>query len=114
MGAMKSNNLSSLRSLGVNVVPSDVSCIKAEQVSSSVSTSYADLKIAEKQNSVTNCSQQSVLTQAGARNGSKLAGTKNSNNEADEWVVEQDEPGVYITLASLHGGVRDLKRVRFR
>lgn len=30
-----------------------------------------------------------------------------------EW-VEQDEPGVYITLSTLPGGMRDLKRVRFR
>ncbi|KDP40525.1 hypothetical protein JCGZ_24524 [Jatropha curcas] len=30
----------------------------------------------------------------------------------DEW-VEQDEPGVYITLVSLPGGAKDLKRVRF-
>uniref|UniRef100_A0A0D9VAA9 FYVE-type domain-containing protein n=1 Tax=Leersia perrieri TaxID=77586 RepID=A0A0D9VAA9_9ORYZ len=29
-----------------------------------------------------------------------------------EW-VEQDEPGVYITLTALPGGARDLKRVRF-
>lgn len=35
-----------------------------------------------------------------------------SNHEA-EW-VEQDEPGVYITLTSLPGGIKDLKRVRFR
>ncbi|KAG8663128.1 PH, RCC1 and FYVE domains-containing protein 1 [Manihot esculenta] len=34
-----------------------------------------------------------------------------SNHEA-EW-VEQDEPGVYITLTSLPGGIKDLKRVRF-
>jgi len=27
--------------------------------------------------------------------------------------VEQDEPGVYITLAYLPGGEKDLKRVRF-
>lgn len=31
----------------------------------------------------------------------------------DEW-VEQDESGVYITLVSLPGGAKDLKRVRFR
>jgi hypothetical protein len=30
-----------------------------------------------------------------------------------EW-VEQDEPGVYITLTALPGGARNLKRVRFR
>ncbi|PHT69371.1 hypothetical protein T459_28858 [Capsicum annuum] len=35
-----------------------------------------------------------------------------SHNE-NEW-VEQDEPGVYITLTSLPGGVKDLQRVRFR
>ncbi|KAL3529964.1 hypothetical protein ACH5RR_009286 [Cinchona calisaya] len=34
-----------------------------------------------------------------------------SRNE-NEW-VEQDEPGVYITLTSLPGGAKDLKRVRF-
>ncbi|KAL9239941.1 hypothetical protein vseg_014212 [Gypsophila vaccaria] len=45
--------------------------------------------------------------------------TKNKNkiNDVDgncgsEW-VEQDEPGVYITLVSLPGGIKDLKRVRF-
>lgn len=33
-------------------------------------------------------------------------------NHGDEW-VEQDEPGVYITLVALPGGAKDLKRVRF-
>ncbi|CAN0916999.1 PH, RCC1 and FYVE domains-containing protein 1 [Linum grandiflorum] len=32
--------------------------------------------------------------------------------QKDEW-VEQDEPGVYITLVLLPGGAKDLKRVRF-
>nr|XP_016467281.1 PREDICTED: uncharacterized protein LOC107789916 [Nicotiana tabacum] len=53
------------------------------------------------------------------RQGNSEATTKNggrtkecdSRNE-NEW-VEQDEPGVYITLTSLPGGVKDLKRVRF-
>ncbi|CAN6873579.1 unnamed protein product [Brassica oleracea] len=42
-------------------------------------------------------------------------GNGEAKNEAEnekEW-VEQDEPGVYITLTALAGGVRDLKRVRF-
>ncbi|KAL2322402.1 hypothetical protein Fmac_026781 [Flemingia macrophylla] len=43
---------------------------------------------------------------ATSRNGSKT-----KDNET-EW-VEQDEPGVYITLTSLPGGIVDLKRVRF-
>ena len=48
------------------------------------------------------------------------ATTKSRNRTAkvepthgDEW-VEQDEPGVYITLVSLPGGAKDLKCVRFR
>lgn len=45
------------------------------------------------------------------RNGNK---TKESDpRNENEW-VEQDEPGVYITLTSLPGGLKDLKRVRFR
>lgn len=40
--------------------------------------------------------------------------TKESDSQNDTEGVEQDEPGVYITLTSLPGGVKDLKRVRFR
>lgn len=50
-------------------------------------------------------------TDAASRNGSKTKDNE-SRNET-EW-VEQDEPGVYITLTSLSGGAIDLKRVRFR
>ncbi|KAJ6964810.1 hypothetical protein NC652_002899 [Populus alba x Populus x berolinensis] len=42
-------------------------------------------------------------------------GSRNKEGELRheaEW-VEQDEPGVYITLNSLPGGIKDLKRVRF-
>lgn len=45
------------------------------------------------------------------RNGSR---TKEGESRHDTEWVEQDEPGVYITLTSLPGGVKDLKRVRFR
>ncbi|EPS63615.1 hypothetical protein M569_11169, partial [Genlisea aurea] len=49
---------------------------------------------------------------AGLKNGSsRTKETPDSRNE-NEW-VEQDEPGVYITLTSLPGGFKDLKRVRF-
>ncbi|CAN4119789.1 unnamed protein product [Withania somnifera] len=44
------------------------------------------------------------------RNGARTK-EGDSRNE-NEW-VGQDEPGVYITLTSLPGGVKDLKRVRF-
>lgn len=39
---------------------------------------------------------------------------RESENRHDTEKVEQDEPGVYITLTTLPGGVKDLKRVRFR
>lgn len=52
-----------------------------------------------------------VYSEATIRNGSK---TKESDSRNDSEWVEQDEPGVYITLTSLSGGVKDLKRVRFR
>ncbi|XP_039118003.1 PH, RCC1 and FYVE domains-containing protein 1-like isoform X2 [Dioscorea cayenensis subsp. rotundata] len=42
-------------------------------------------------------------------NGSQLT---DADATVSEW-VEQDEPGVYITLTSLPGGGKDLKRVRF-
>ncbi|CAI8586726.1 unnamed protein product [Vicia faba] len=44
------------------------------------------------------------------KNGSR---TKDSESRSETEWVEQDEPGVYITLTSLPGGVIDLKRVRF-
>lgn len=46
-----------------------------------------------------------------ARNKNRAAKVETTN--ADEW-VEQDEPGVYITFITLPGGLKDLKRVRFR
>lgn len=49
-------------------------------------------------------------SEAAARNGGRTR-EGDSRNE-NEW-VEQDEPGVYITLTSLPGGAKDLKRVRF-
>lgn len=37
----------------------------------------------------------------------------NASDMETEW-VEQDEPGVYITIRALPGGSRELRRVRFR
>ncbi|KAL3653329.1 hypothetical protein CASFOL_003010 [Castilleja foliolosa] len=49
-------------------------------------------------------------TEVTMRNGNK---TKESDTRSESEWVEQDEPGVYITLTSLPGGLKDLKRVRF-
>ncbi|KAJ0083255.1 hypothetical protein Patl1_29396 [Pistacia atlantica] len=48
--------------------------------------------------------------EAATRNGNRTREGESRND--NEW-VEQDEPGVYITLTSLPGGIKDLKRVRF-
>ncbi|PWA59608.1 Brevis radix-like domain-containing protein [Artemisia annua] len=50
-------------------------------------------------------------SEATARNGSSRS--RDGESRADDEWVEQDEPGVYITLTSLPGGIKDLKRVRF-
>lgn len=50
-------------------------------------------------------------SELGTKNGSR---TKEVDSRSDSEWVEQDEPGVYITLTALPGGVKDLKRVRFR
>ncbi|XP_031284766.1 protein Brevis radix-like 4 [Pistacia vera] len=64
-------------------------------------------------------STASTRTSGHTRQGHLEAATRNGNRTREgesrndnEW-VEQDEPGVYITLTSLPGGVKDLKRVRF-
>ncbi|KNA20329.1 hypothetical protein SOVF_053390 [Spinacia oleracea] len=47
-----------------------------------------------------------------ASSKNKIRTSDSEANYGSEW-VEQDEPGVYITLVSLPGGIKDLKRVRF-
>lgn len=37
----------------------------------------------------------------------------NASDLETEW-IEQDEPGVYITIRALPGGSRELRRIRFR
>lgn len=50
--------------------------------------------------------------ESGRTMGSSFS-SENGREPDTEW-VEQDEPGVYITLTALPGGGKDLKRVRFR
>lgn len=60
-----------------------------------------------------NTSSDTDLLPSTATAKSKNRATKTENTNADEW-VEQDETGVYLTLTSLPGGLKCLKRVRFR
>uniref|UniRef100_A0A7N0VAS9 Uncharacterized protein n=1 Tax=Kalanchoe fedtschenkoi TaxID=63787 RepID=A0A7N0VAS9_KALFE len=56
------------------------------------------------------CCNKLASSDTATRNGNNA---KESENRYDNEKVEQDEPGVYITLTTLPGGVKDLKRVRF-
>ncbi|XP_051134325.1 PH, RCC1 and FYVE domains-containing protein 1 isoform X2 [Andrographis paniculata] len=55
-------------------------------------------------------SSRQGYSEASVRNGNRV---KESDSRSENEWVEQDEPGVYITLTSLPGGLKDLKRVRF-
>lgn len=54
----------------------------------------------------TSSSRDEAASTASVGNGSDI-------NDATEW-VEQDEPGVFVTIRQLADGTRDLRRVRFR
>lgn len=45
--------------------------------------------------------------------GDLSASMSNASDLEREW-VEEDEPGVYITIRAMPGGIRELRRVRFR
>lgn len=55
--------------------------------------------------------QSRIVNSEATRNGNRTR--EGEPRPENEW-VEQDEPGVYITFVSLPGGIKDLKRVRFR
>lgn len=42
-----------------------------------------------------------------------VSAVSNASDQEIEW-VEQDEPGVYITIRQLPSGIRELRRIRFR
>ncbi|KAJ1268780.1 hypothetical protein BS78_07G160100 [Paspalum vaginatum] len=44
--------------------------------------------------------------------GELSASVSNASDQEREW-IEEDEPGVYITIRALPGGIRELRRVRF-
>jgi hypothetical protein len=47
------------------------------------------------------------------RSGELSVSISNASDQEREWVKE-DPPGVYITIRALPGGIRELRRVRFR
>lgn len=119
IGAARSSNSPSF-CYSTSTPPRDVSSVGSEQLCGSMSCHEIDsngsnsLVISNGSGTITN--HLSIHTEAyhldgTARNRNRT--TKVEPTNGDEW-VEQDEPGVYITLVALPGGAKDLKRVRFR
>lgn len=97
---------------------SDVSTVATEQICGPITFHESD-SMGSNCVVISNGSSTSSNHSSYARVGHSEAIIRNKNKtdaepyQGVEW-VEQDEPGVYITLVSLPGGVKDLKRVRFR
>ncbi|XP_004491255.1 PH, RCC1 and FYVE domains-containing protein 1-like [Cicer arietinum] len=115
VGAVKNVKSPSLASFG----STEVSCASIDRLNIQATSPEADLTesnnplLSNGSSTVNNRSTgQNKQSQSDStnRNGSK---TKDSESRSETEWVEQDEPGVYITLTSLPGGVIDLKRVRF-
>ncbi|RVW27577.1 Protein Brevis radix-like 1 [Vitis vinifera] len=96
---------------------SDVSTVATEQICGPITFHESD-SMGSNCVVISNGSSTSSNHSSYARVGHSEAIIRNKNKtdaepyQGVEW-VEQDEPGVYITLVSLPGGVKDLKRVRF-
>ncbi|KAJ4772589.1 Regulator of chromosome condensation (RCC1) family with FYVE zinc finger domain-containing protein [Rhynchospora pubera] len=102
-------SMSSIEALTASIEGSTAASLASTELSSNANGS-AVLHIQNGPSSVNHRSSKSSHSEVTPRNGSKMP--ELGSNQESEW-VEQDEPGVYITLTSLPGGVRDLKRVRF-
>ncbi|KAJ3687967.1 hypothetical protein LUZ61_017131 [Rhynchospora tenuis] len=102
-------SMSSIEALTASIEGSTAASLASSELSSN-SNGSTGLHIQNGPSSVNHRSSKSSHAEATPRNGSKMPDP--GSNQESEW-VEQDEPGVYITLTSLPGGARDLKRVRF-
>ncbi|KAJ7960566.1 Regulator of chromosome condensation (RCC1) family with FYVE zinc finger domain [Quillaja saponaria] len=119
VGAARNVKSPSLTSFGSNPMSSEVFNASVDHLNVQATCQEQDVNGSNSQllsngsstisnrSSVHNKQSQSDLT---TKNGSR---TKESESHNDTEWVEQHEPGVYITLTSLPGGVKDLKRVRF-
>lgn len=120
VGAARNSKSSSLTSFSASPVSTDISAPTYDRLSSPATSFEPDsngsnsVPVANGPTSNGNRSashNRPVHSEVATRNGSRTADAE--PNQETEW-VEQDEQGVYITLAALPGGVKDLKRVRFR
>lgn len=116
--AVKSSN-SPTFSCPSSTPPRDVSSVASQQlndinchqVDSNGSSQLVSSNGSETGNNFPSLQSESMPLETATKNRNKPA--KADPAYGDEW-IEQDEPGVYITLVVLAGGLKDIKRVRFR
>ncbi|KAL0459137.1 UNVERIFIED_CONTAM: PH, RCC1 and FYVE domains-containing protein 1 [Sesamum latifolium] len=120
VGSARNTKSPPFTSLGPPSIPNDIANLSIDRVNGQ--TNGPELESNESNslllsNGSSTASNRSLghsrqgYTEAAMRNGNR---TKESESRTESEWVEQDEPGVYITLTSLPGGLKDLKRVRFR
>ncbi|XP_062014897.1 PH, RCC1 and FYVE domains-containing protein 1 [Rosa rugosa] len=118
VGAARNIKSLSLASLGSDP-PNEVSGASIDQLNGQATCQGPDSNGSNSQLLSNGSSTTSNRSSGHNKQGNSDLATRNGNRTKEsescnetEW-VEQDEPGVYITLTSLPGGVKDLKRVRF-
>uniref|UniRef100_A0A5B6ZD70 Uncharacterized protein n=1 Tax=Davidia involucrata TaxID=16924 RepID=A0A5B6ZD70_DAVIN len=119
VGAARNIKSPSFTSFGSNPSSGDVSNAPIDRLNGQITCQDSDsngsnsLLLSDGSNTASNRSSSHNRlghSEATTRNGSR---TKEGDSRNDNEWVEQDEAGVYITLTSLPGGGKDLKRVRF-
>ncbi|MFQ6631692.1 hypothetical protein Gotur_009405 [Gossypium turneri] len=119
MGAARSIKSPSFTSFGSNPASGDVSSVSIDRLNGQLVCQEQDSNVLNSQllsngSSIASTRSSGHNKQSHIEPATKSGGrTKESESRNENEWVEQDEPGVYITLTSLPGGAKDLKRVRF-
>ncbi|MBA0558123.1 hypothetical protein Golob_015155 [Gossypium lobatum] len=119
MGAARSIKSPSFTSFGSNPASGDVSNVSIDRLNGQLVCQEQDSNVLNSQllsngSSIASTRSSGHNKQSHIEPATKSGGrTKESESRNENEWVEQDEPGVYITLTSLPGGAKDLKRVRF-
>ncbi|XVE59884.1 hypothetical protein DITRI_Ditri05aG0083100 [Diplodiscus trichospermus] len=119
VGSVRNIKSPSFTSFGSSLASNDVSSVSVDRLNGPIVCQEPDLSVSSSQflsnGSNTSSNRSSDHNKQGHIEPATKSGGRTKEGESrneNEW-VEQDEPGVYITLTSLPGGAKDLKRVRF-
>ncbi|KAJ4724430.1 Regulator of chromosome condensation (RCC1) family with FYVE zinc finger domain [Melia azedarach] len=119
VGAARNIKSPTFTSFGSSPASNDFSNVSIDRLGGQTATHELDTNGLSNQLLSNGSSTASNRNSGHNKQGQLEATTRNGNRTKEgelrndnEW-VEQDEPGVYITLTSLPGGLKDLKRVRF-